>query len=383
MKILLIHNYYRFRGGEETYVESLSNLLTQKGHDLYLYTKNSKDIEKKKESKLAVAKNLFWNSTVENELSQIIKKFNPDIAHFNNIFPLITPTAYNVCKKFKIPIIQSVHNYRFLCPKGTLFRNNSICELCVKRRFKYPSIIYKCYQNSHVASSVLSLSLLFHDISNSLNAVDHFIFPSEFTLKYHLRHQPNLKNKSSCIPYFVPKSRYNKSKSLYFLYLGRFSEEKGIEELLNIFASLPHISFKAVGDGPLKKRLQIKYRNYKNISFFNYASRKQVDHLLQNAICVVIPSKWYEVLPFVYLEALSKNIPVLTPRTDVFKRLIEKNDLFYYELNDFNDLKNKIMALYAARGEKYIYKFSEEYSSRFTPQIYYKNLLKIYKRFTN
>ena len=301
MKILLIHNYYRYKGGEETYFESLTQLLKNKGHKVFTYTKDSKNISESLIDKFKVAKNLVLdNKQVLLELSLIIKKFKPDIAHCNNIFPLITPTVYNVCKSFSLPIVQTVHNYRILCPKGTLFRNGDICELCVKKRFKYPSIFFKCYQGSSFASAALSTS--FARYEKLFRFVDYFIFPSNFTQNYYLKHNSMIKNKkTSVIPYFVPQEdNLDVIKSNYFLYAGRLSEEKGVIELLDIFKTNSGIKIKIVGDGPLKKGVN-EFKKYNNIEVIGSVNRNKIRTLMAKAQCIIIPSLWFEVLPYFYL----------------------------------------------------------------------------------
>jgi len=267
MRILIIHNFYQYWGGEETYVISLKKLLEENGHQVYLYSKDSKSI-KTIWDKIKTGIGLFYNPWVKKELEKIIKDFKPDVAHFHNVYPLIGATAYRVCKNYRIPIIQHIHNYRFMCPKGHLFRNGKICELCIHKNLPFWAIVYGCYHRSRLASLFFSLSFFIHKTIGTFNLIDKFIFPSEFTRDYYLKHLKINKQKTYLLPYFVdiPKKIDTKSvkENNYFLFVGRLSEEKGIIELLNIFKDLPKHKILVIGDGPLREEVE-KYKRYKNI----------------------------------------------------------------------------------------------------------------------
>ena len=225
MKILLIHNKYKYRGGEEVYIENLISLLKKEGHIVITYFKDSRDI-KLFTDKLKIAFGLFWNPIINKELTRLIKYNKPDIAHFNNIYPLIGATAYRVCRNNKIPIVQHIHNYRFMCAKGFLFRNGKVCELCVDSKISFFSVIYGCYHNSRLASLFFNIASFFNNILGTFRLIDKFVFPSEFTKKYYIRKIDLPKNKVIVIPYFINtmmKRIALMEKKDYFLFVGRLS----------------------------------------------------------------------------------------------------------------------------------------------------------------
>jgi len=307
MKILLIHNFYQYWGGEDTYVTSLKKLLEEKGNKVYLYSKDSKNIRTFWD-KIKTAIGLFYNPWVEKELVKIIKEFKPDIAHFHNVYPLIGATAYLVVKKFNIPIIQHIHNYRFMCPKGLLFRNGKICELCLNKKFPFWAIFFGCYHQSRIASLFFSLAFFYHKMIKTFDLIDKFIFPSEFTKDYYLKHLKIPKEKTFLLPYFVdikPKKNKVKEKD-YFLFVGRLSEEKGIIKFLEVFKTLPKIKLVVIGDGPLKIKVE-EYRRYKNIIVKGHLPREEIYSYIQKAKAVIISSLWYEILPNTYLESIVFN----------------------------------------------------------------------------
>jgi len=384
MKILFIHNYYQYYGGEETYFHSLTKLLQQKGHEVITYTKDSKDI-KTFWDKIKAGIGLFWNKSVEKELSQLIKEQKSDIVHFNNIYPLIGATAYRVCKKFNIPIIQHIHNYRFMCPKGILFRDGKICELCVKKSFPFYSILFGCYHSSQTASLFFSFAFFLHKTIGTFNLIDKFIFPSEFTRNYYLKNLDISKEKIEVIPYFVDveeKKVKNVKKKDYFLFVGRLSEEKGIIQLLEVFKTLPKQKLIVIGDGPLRKEVE-RYKKYTNITIVGFLAKDKILPYVRKARVVILPSLWYEVLPLVLLEALSQNTPILIPDNENFKLMVNdmknSNRINYYRSSDRNDLKNEIIAFSQTRIES---KGSKTIKQMFnyTTEKHYDTLLKLYQR---
>ena len=343
MKILLIHNFYQYWGGEDTYVTSLKKLLEEKGNKVYLYSKDSKNIRTFWD-KIKTAIGLFYNPWVEKELVKIIKEFKPDIAHFHNVYPLIGATAYLVVKKFNIPIIQHIHNYRFMCPKGLLFRNGKICELCLNKKFPFWAIFFGCYHQSRIASLFFSLAFFYHKMIKTFDLIDKFIFPSEFTKDYYLKHLKIPKEKTFLLPYFVdikPKKNKVKEKD-YFLFVGRLSEEKGIIKFLEVFKTLPKIKLVVIGDGPLKIKVE-EYRRYKNIIVKGHLPREEIYSYIQKAKAVIISSLWYEVLPNVYLESILQNTYIFIPDNENFRRIEENNNLVIkYKFGNFDDLRRKI-----------------------------------------
>lgn len=385
MKILLVHNYYQYYGGEETYFHSLTKLLRKKGHKVILYTKDSKNI-KTFWDKTKAGIGLFWNKEIERELSQILKEQKPDIAHFNNIYPLIGGTAYRVCEKYNIPIIQHIHNYRFMCPKGILFREGKVCELCVKKSIPFYSILFGCYHQSRIASLFFSLAYFFHrSILHTFDKINLSIFPSKFTKNYYLKNLNIPKKKAIVIPYFInneeKKVKKVKRKD-YFLFVGRLSEEKGIMQLLEVFKTLPKEKLVVIGDGPLRKKVK-SYRKYKNITFVGFLSQNKISKYIEKAKAVIIPSIWYEVFPLVSLEALSQNTPILIPDNENFKLIVKdikgSDRINYYKFGDFNNLKNKIISFNQNRDELKELKTVRQIFN-YTTENHYAALLKLYQR---
>jgi glycosyltransferase involved in cell wall biosynthesis len=150
MKVLVVHNFYQQPGGEEQIFNTEATLLQSHGHEVLRYTLSNDQI--RKTNPLVLAKRTLWNSTVYQELRTLARQEKPDIAHFHNTFPLISPAAYYALREAGVPIVQTLHNYRLLCPNALFFRNGKVCEDCLGKPLPLPGIIHGCYRGSRGAS---------------------------------------------------------------------------------------------------------------------------------------------------------------------------------------------------------------------------------------
>jgi glycosyltransferase involved in cell wall biosynthesis len=387
MNILLLYNRYRYRGGEDTYVYSTISLLRKKGHKVYPFIKDSRDIKRNILNYIKIAISLFWNFPVEKELDKVIKEFKPDLVYSQNIYPLINPSVYHLFKRYGIPVVQRMSSYRLFCPKMTLFRDNHVCQDCVNRRFPYPSVIHACYQNSRVASMVYAIANLFHSLAKTFDLVDRWIFPSAFTKKYHEKNYFLSGKKTLLVPsYFLPGKDVSvpeAKKKDFFLFVGRLSEEKGILFLLEAFEKIGDAKLVMVGDGPLKKKIEGRYGRNMNLKIKGFLSRKKIFRYMAEARAVIVPSYHYDVLPNVLIESYANRTPVIAPDFGVFKFLLKngRTGLFYRQ-GDEKDLIKKI--IYLSDNPDKSAEMGDcaygEYLRQYRPEGHYENLIKVFNK---
>ncbi|KKS98454.1 MAG: group 1 glycosyl transferase [Candidatus Gottesmanbacteria bacterium GW2011_GWA2_43_14] len=387
MNILLIHNFYKYPGGEDMYVLSLQKLLLNKGHNVYLLRRDNRDIGKKI-SYSSAAKSMFGKDNVYRELIHIIHKFKPDVVHVNNVYPLISEVIYSILNKYKIPTVRTFHNYRSLCAKSILFRNGKICELCPRKNLQWPSIIHSCYQNSLIASSMLMASRQYFRLKKKIQ-VKANIFLSKFSFYYHQTFLNNelAQSVNYVFPTFVNRLESKKIiPSNYFFYAGRLSEEKGILDLLSIFSStdMKQKLFVA-GDGPLKQKISF-FKKFKNISLLGNIPNAIVNQYMQKAICIIIPSKWYEVLPLTLLESFSNSTPVIVPNLGSFEDIVKDGKTgFFYDNESTNSLKSLINTVnkYPNKLKAMKKECKIEFEKKYSAEIHYSNLIKVYSEVLN
>ena len=383
MRILQVMNFYQNTSGEDIYFSSLAELLRKYGNEVYTYTKNSKEISEGLCGKFQVGIGMFFNKKVIDEFSELLDKFKPDIAHFHNLYPLITPIAYEICKKKGVPIIQTIHNYRFMCPKGILFRNGKICELCVGKKFPYLLLLYGCYHRSYLASIAYSSSVYYYQLKNAFDKIDKFIFLTDFTRNYYIKHLNFVESKTTVIPYFFDNPPLNKEKlrkGNYFLYIGRLVEEKGIISLLKLFSAIPKLKLVIIGDGPLKREV-LEYRQYKNISIKDYLPREEALVYIKKALFTIFPSLWYDALPLSMIESYALGTPVLAPKFGPFLELVKERETgLFFKYDDLEDLRAKLILINQKKGliSKMSIYARKEYESKYLPERHYSSLMKVY-----
>ncbi len=174
MKVLLAHNFYRLPGGEDQVFFDEAWLLEQHGHTVARYEKRNSDIDSM--GKLDLAKSTVWNTQVMREMDELIGDFKPDVVHFHNTFPLISPSAYVAAKRHGVPVVQTLHNFRMICPGSTLIRDGKICQKCIQKSLAWPAIQHKCYRDSRLATSIVAARNAFHKARRTwITNVDAFI----------------------------------------------------------------------------------------------------------------------------------------------------------------------------------------------------------------
>jgi glycosyltransferase involved in cell wall biosynthesis len=349
MKILIIHNYYKSRGGEDEVVDAEIRLLKEKGYEIIEFLKNSNDVSSRFQY-LKMPMYLFFSLKTVFELKKIIRTSRPDIAHIHNIFPIISPSVYYYLKKNNIPIIQTIHNYRFYCSNGLCLKNNIICNKCLKLSFKN---IFQICNEKKIYDLMLKIIIYFMRRLKVFDKVSCFVAPSVFIknqlIKSGMEENKITIRRNSLDILYDDYLKIKNSQDKYFIFVGRLSKEKGILELIEIFKNLKQIKLKVLGDGPLKRAIEnnIKSNNLKNIELSGYISGKNKYGLIFNSIAVLIPSICYENCPIVLLESLKLGVPVIGNNLGAIPEFIRDNyNGSIYDYRNLDMLKEQIIKLY-------------------------------------
>ena len=160
MNIIVVHNYYQQPGGEDQVFTSESKLLESQGHKVFRYTMHNDHIANMNAFKLAF--NTLWNQRALNSLKHLVRRHRPQVIHFHNTFPLISPGSYYAKSKTGPVVIQTLHNYRLLCPGALFLKNGNACEICLFKSFPWPGAIKSCYRNFFLASVVTVAMITLH-----------------------------------------------------------------------------------------------------------------------------------------------------------------------------------------------------------------------------
>src|SRR5258708_20673056 len=163
MEIRVMHNLYQQRGGEEAVVAAETQLLETKGHAVIHYERHNDELRGQGVTgSIGAAVDVGWSSRSFRELEELIAKEKPDVAHFHNTFPFISPSAYYACARTGVPTVQTLHNYRLLCPGAKFLRDGGICESCLGRKAAWPAVVHGCYRGSRAATAATATMLAVH-----------------------------------------------------------------------------------------------------------------------------------------------------------------------------------------------------------------------------
>lgn len=381
MRILAVHNNYRLPGGEEQIFAAEAALLEAHGHDVFRYTLDNDDISTVNPFQLA--KNTIWNSTVYRDLRSLIRHNQPQIAHFHNTFPLISPAAYYAARDEGVAVIQTLHNYRLLCPNALFFREGRVCEDCLGRVLPWPGIVHGCYRGNRRDSAMVAATTSFHtSIGTWTKAVDRFIVISQFAM--HKFIQGGLPaDKLVLKPNFLyPVPAPGEGKGGYAVYVGRLSIEKGLGVLLAAWKQLDRpFPLKILGDGPMADLVTQAAVEMPEIEWLGRRPSAEVYDIVGNAALLVFPSEWYETFGQVAIEAFAKGTPVIASNIGAIPELVNAQSGRLFQPGDPADLAAKINGLLAQPQELARLRLTAraEFEAKYTADINYHQLLTIYQ----
>jgi glycosyltransferase involved in cell wall biosynthesis len=343
MKILMAHNFYQQVGGEDMCFQSESDLLRDRGHDLETYTVHNDAI--KQMSGMKAARLAIWNRESNAELSRLIQSQKPDIVHFHNTFPLMSPAAFWAAKAHGCAVVKSLHNYRLICPVGTFYRSGRVCEDCAGHPWPWPGVIHGCYRNSRPASAVVASMTFMHRVLRTWSdKVDRFIALSEFARRKFIEHGIPAE-KIALKPNFLdPDPGPGKAGRGYAVFAGRLSPEKGIETLLAAWKRLAtRTTLRIMGDGPLLPLVQAASSQSEMIEYLGYKPWPEVMDVMANADFLIMPSVCYENFGLAIIEAFAKAKPVIASRLGTMIEFV-KDDYtgLHFEPGDPDDLAAKV-----------------------------------------
>lgn len=324
MKVLVVHNRYQQRGGEDAVVEAEVRLLAANGIEVRRFDADNDSIQGLL-SKVQVSAGQFGLPTaLKARFRKTLSDFCPDVVHVHNWFPTLSPAVFQISRRAHISVIHTLHNYRLLCAGATLFRNGHVCEDCIGTTFRTPGIAHGCYHESRIGTAVASAGMLANWwLGTWQNSVDRFIALSEFARRKLI--EGGLPAEKVIVkPNFVdPDPGSRSGLGGYLLYAGRLTEEKGLRVLLQCWKSAPDLPMlKIVGTGPLQDEVHQAASSLPNLQWHGNRSSEDVLELMGNATALICPSLWYEGMPRVVIESLAVGTPVIASHIGCYPEMI-------------------------------------------------------------
>jgi len=383
MKVLVVHNTYQQKGGEDTVFESEVELLRSNGIlvDTLLYDNHEikSPIDKIKTGIFA-----FYSPEGKQKITQKINEFQPDVIHVHNFFPLASPSIFFAANKLNIPIVMTLHNYRLICPSAYLFYNGKIYEENINKKFPISPVIKGVYRESVVQTASLVFMTGIHKVFNTWkNRVDRYITLTQFAKNKFIGSSLGASTSKFAVkPNFVSDIGIGKDLRSGFLFIGRLSEEKGIKTLIEAFSNTS-AQIKILGDGPLKKLVEDAANKNSNIEYLGFKPRKEVVEMLKSVKALVFTSVWYEGMPMVILEALSVGTPVIASNMGGPAEMITHNENgLLFEPANTQALKETLETIEndSVLAKKLSNGARQSYLDKYTETANLKILLDIYKQ---
>lgn len=382
MNILMAHNYYVIGGGEDISYQSEKSMLERGGNFVISYEAHSSKILK--DRKLKNALNSIWNQRSYNDLSHIISSNNIEIAHFQNIFPIISPSAYYAAKNSGAQVIQSLRNYRITCINGLMFREDDICMLCVGKSLPLNGIVHRCYKKDVAASTIMAVSSQIHaSLGTYRKVIDKYIAVSEFVKDIYVSAGISASKIFVKPNVVMGEMQVGAGSGNYFLYVGRLSEEKGIIQLIESFIKNDNFyPLKIIGDGPISERVIEMCRKTSSIEYLGRMPAEKVYKFMGDARAVIVPSLWHEPFGRVVIESYAVGTPVIGSRKGGITELIRHGQTGILYEGDYNSISSAISE-FLGTTEKYNNMRDlcrQEYEKYYSESANYEILKKIYDK---
>jgi glycosyltransferase involved in cell wall biosynthesis len=387
MKIAFVHNEYQQRGGEDVVVAAESALLERNGHKVIRYSRSNDEISAmSRPERLLLVKNIVHSEKSKRELFALLRAEKPDVVHVHNTFMMISPSVYEACRDAGVPVVQTLHNYRLLCPGWSLSRDGRVCEECLDDGL-WRSVWHGCYRGSMAMSAAVALMLQVHRAKGTWQrSVDGYVALTNFAKDKFI--QGGLPASTIHVkPNFLdsdPGERTSAGRPL--LFVGRLSAEKGVETLLKAWQQLSQsIPLVIVGDGPLRQSFEtaVAVRRIPNITFTGWLSRAEIFTALKNASALIVPSVCYEGFPMTIVEAFACGTPVIGSDLGGVQEIVKDGRSgLHFAAGDENDLAGKVEWAWThpdalvAMGKAARNQFEQFY----TAETNYKCLLEIYEK---
>jgi len=387
VKIVLVHNQYQQPGGEDVVFEQERQLLERSGHTVIPYRRSNWEAGSYVGiRRLALAKRTVWASDTRKEFASLLRAEKPQLVHVHNTFVMISPSIFSACNEAGIPVVQTLHNYRLLCPAATFFRDGHICEECMQHTL-WRSVLHGCYRDSRPASATVALTLAVHRRRETwTRGVTSFIALTNFA-RNKLVEGGVAADKTFVKPNFVhPDPEARTFEGEYALFAGRLSPEKRVATILQAWSLLRNgVPLVIIGDGTSRKELEreVARSSLKNVTFKGTLTHEETLAAMRNARVLIFSSEWYENFPMTIGEAFACGVPVICSRVGAMQEIVDDGRTgLHFTSGDAEDLAEKVDWAWdnPERIRAMAKEARREYETKYTAEKNYPILMDIYQR---
>ncbi len=348
LRILVVHESYAIRGGEDRVVEAETASLTAREQEVHRWAVHNSEIaEWPLPRKASLLWRTSWSRDSYRQLQALVARHRPDIVHFHNTLPIISPSAIHAARDLGVGVVMTIHNYRLLCPAATFLRKGRICEDCHAHSL-LRGILHGCYRGSRIQTAAVAIMLGVHRrLGTWTQCVDAFIALTDL-MRSKLVAGGLPDERIHVKPNFVARPPSGEiSREDYALFLGRLSAEKGIQILLEAVPHLDGTPVKVVGTGPLEPLVRAACNSLgPGIEFLGERPHAEAMQILSKSRLLVFPSLWYEGLPMTIIEAMARGVPVVATRLGAMAGMItDGREGLLFEPGNARDLSRCVKEL--------------------------------------
>lgn len=347
VKVMLVHNSYREPGGEDSAWNSESSLLERFGCDVHTLLFDNDDIPDNRSAmqsaRLAVS--TIWSATGARRVRDEAKSFRPDVVHFHNTFPLVSPAAYYSVKSLGLPVVQTLHNYRLMCPNVFFFRDGHPCEDCLGKFYALPAVVHACYRDSRPQTALTAAMVSAHRAVRTWSRqVDTFIALTAFSREKFIAGglpsdrvvvKPNV---------IEPDPGPRSGNASGFAFAGRLVDYKGITTLLAAWRTRPMPeALEIAGTGPLLAEVKEVAAADGSIHLHGHIPHLRLIEMVKRSRALIVPSLLYENFPMTIVEAFACGVPVIASRLGAMADIVEDGKTgMLFNPGDVSDLRSKL-----------------------------------------
>ncbi|MGA6982696.1 MAG: glycosyltransferase family 4 protein [Candidatus Sulfotelmatobacter sp.] len=345
MRVLCVHNQFEQYGGADAVFAADEKMLARHG-EVVTYTRHSKEIVSAAPmEKLGLGVDTLYSRRTVREVTDLVKRFRPEIAYVHNVFPLISPSLYSVLYRLGVPSVHIIHDYRLFCPNSRFYINDQICELCKLGNY-WSAVRKRCVRGSTAYSALYASSLYLSKKMGLSRKIGGYICLTEFTKSLLLQCEVP-EDKLYVCPNYIDTSEYTPQfgGGEYVLYLGGLYRDKGVMTAAKAFAKLPHIPFKFVGTGAAEQELRdfIASNQLSNLEVVGFKAGQEKLDYLRNSMFTIVPSPFYETFGMVVLEAYASGKPVVASAIGSLPYIVHPDQTgLLFQRQDADDLAAKI-----------------------------------------
>ena len=319
-RVLQIHTRYRQAGGEDRVVEAERQLLERAGIAVQQVIFDNADLRESQSlaGDLRLAVSAISSRAAARRVRAAVAAHRPQVVHVHNTFPSASPSVYTASAVDGVPVVQTVHNYRFVCPSATAFRDGHPCMDCVGRAIPLPAVVHACVRGSRPQSAVAAMTLAVHRARGTFrDGIAQYLALTAFQRGLLVAGGYPASRIRVVANFVEPDPGEGTGPRAGVLYVGRLSIEKGILPLLGAAALGPGL-VRIVGDGPLAPAVAAGRAIHAG-----KVAPQEVHTEMQRALALVLPSIWFEGFPLVVVEAYAAGTPIIASRIGSLAELVE------------------------------------------------------------